>query len=53
MSQPRPDDVDTDVLEEITLTAEVMIAANTASGRLPREEVDRLLGLGEGDKEPG
>ena len=41
----RPDDgaLDADVLEEIELATEAMIAANAADGRLAGEDVDRAL----------
>lgn len=36
---------DEDVLEEIELTSNLMIAASEASGPLPQSSIDTILGL--------
>lgn len=36
---------DTDILEEVELTAALMVAANDANDHLSQEQIDRLLGL--------
>ncbi|MBA2456400.1 MAG: hypothetical protein H0V48_07680 [Nocardioidaceae bacterium] len=36
---------DDDVLDEIELTANLIIAASEADGRLPQVEVDAILGV--------
>jgi hypothetical protein len=36
---------DPELLDEVGLTASLMVAANQSEGRLPRDEFDRLLGL--------
>jgi hypothetical protein len=36
---------DPELLDEVGLTASLMVAANQSSGRLSQEEIDRLLGL--------
>ncbi|MGY2876307.1 hypothetical protein ACVW00_003497 [Marmoricola sp. URHA0025 HA25] len=37
---------DPELLDEVGLTASLMVAANQCEGRLPQDEIDRLLGLG-------
>ena len=37
---------DLELLDEVGLTASLMVAANQSDGPLPQEEIDRLLGLG-------
>ena len=37
---------DPELLDEVGLTASLMVAANQSEGRLPQDEIDRLLGLG-------
>ena len=36
---------DPELLDEVNLTASLMVAANQSDGPLPTEEIDRLLGL--------
>jgi hypothetical protein len=36
---------DPELLDEVSLTASLMVAANQSEGRLSVEEIDRLLGL--------
>lgn len=36
---------DADILEEVELTAALMVAANDAADHLSQEQIDRLLGL--------
>ena len=36
---------DSELLDEVGLTAGLMVAANQSEGPLSREEIDRLLGL--------
>jgi hypothetical protein len=36
---------DVELLDEVGLTAGLMVAANQSEGPLSREEIDRLLGL--------
>jgi hypothetical protein len=36
---------DTELLDEVDLTANLIVAANQSEGPLSREEIDRLLGL--------
>ena len=36
---------DPELLDEVNLTASLMVAANQSDGPLPAEEIDRLLGL--------
>lgn len=37
---------DPELLDEVSLTAGLMVAANQSEGPLSPEEIDRLLGLG-------
>jgi hypothetical protein len=37
---------DPELLDEVGLTASLMVAANQSDGPLSPEEIDRLLGLG-------
>ena len=37
---------DNELLDEVSLTASLMVAANQSEGPLSREEIDQLLGLG-------
>ena len=39
---------DPELLDEVGLTASLMVAANQSEGPLSRDEIDRLLGLGSG-----
>ena len=43
LERPHDGALDADVLEEIDLATEAMIAANGADGRLAGEDVDRAL----------
>jgi hypothetical protein len=36
---------DPELLDEVGLTASLMVAANQSEGNLPQDEIDRLLGL--------
>jgi hypothetical protein len=36
---------DPELLDEVGLTASLMVAANQSEGHLPQDEIDRLLGL--------
>ena len=36
---------DSELLDEVGLTASLMVAANQSEGNLSSEEIDRLLGL--------
>jgi hypothetical protein len=36
---------DPELLDEVSLTASLMVAANQSDGPLPADEIDRLLGL--------
>jgi hypothetical protein len=43
---------DSELLAEVELTTNLIIAASEAETTLPQEEVDRLLGVGGGSVEP-
>lgn len=36
---------DHDMLDEMSLTVDLIVAANSAPGRMPQAEIDRCLGL--------
>ena len=37
---------DHDMLDEMSLTVDLIMAANSSPGRLPQADIDRCLGLG-------